>query len=142
MSEIGKRIKELRVKHNMTQAELGELLGVQKSAIQKYESGAIVNLRSDKIKILSKTFHTLPRYFVFENEDEFWSSVFGEKDPFISDLGQTVLKKLENYYGMAMVKVINSVNSLNNVGQVKVHDYISDLLKIEEYLSDKREGGE
>ena len=34
---MGERIKYYRTKSDMTQEQLGELLGVQKSAIRKYE---------------------------------------------------------------------------------------------------------
>ena len=42
-------IKILRNQKGLTQDELGAYLGVKKSAIQKYESGAIVNLKSETI---------------------------------------------------------------------------------------------
>ena len=41
---IGERIKRLRMEKNMTQEELGAILGVKKATIQKYESGEIRNL--------------------------------------------------------------------------------------------------
>ena len=37
---IGKRLKELRTARGMTQAEFGKLIGVGKSAVSQYESGA------------------------------------------------------------------------------------------------------
>lgn len=44
--EIGKRIKEARTNKKMTQEHLGKLLGLNKSTIQRYETGKI-----DKIKL-------------------------------------------------------------------------------------------
>ena len=41
----GERIKKLRKEKGMTQQELVELLGVQKSAIAKYENGRVPNLK-------------------------------------------------------------------------------------------------
>ena len=35
----GERIKKLRKEKGLTQQQLGEMLGVQKSAIAKYENG-------------------------------------------------------------------------------------------------------
>ncbi|MBO7150968.1 MAG: helix-turn-helix transcriptional regulator, partial [Clostridia bacterium] len=37
--DIGAKIKAARLAKGMTQEELGAILGVQKSAIAKYESG-------------------------------------------------------------------------------------------------------
>ena len=37
---IGRRIRELRLSHEMTQKEFGDFLGVSFQQIQKYESGA------------------------------------------------------------------------------------------------------
>ena len=37
----GERIKKLRKEKGLTQQQLGEMLGVQKSAIAKYENGRV-----------------------------------------------------------------------------------------------------
>jgi transcriptional regulator with XRE-family HTH domain len=37
--EVGSLIKEARLAKGLTQEELGKLVGVQKSAIAKYENG-------------------------------------------------------------------------------------------------------
>lgn len=44
---IGSRIRQARINKGMTQQELGELVGVQKSAIAKYESGRVVNIKHE-----------------------------------------------------------------------------------------------
>ena len=56
------RIKQLRLQKGMTQEELGVLLGVKKAAIQKYESGTIANIKSEKLKRLAKIFDVTPSY--------------------------------------------------------------------------------
>ena len=43
--EIGKKIKEARLEKGMTQEELGKIVGLQKSAIAKYETGRVVNIK-------------------------------------------------------------------------------------------------
>ena len=43
--EVGEIIKKARLAKGMTQEELGELVGVQKSAIAKYENGKVVNIK-------------------------------------------------------------------------------------------------
>ena len=44
--DMGQRIKELRIKNGLTQEELGKYIGVQKSAIRKYEKGEVKNIKS------------------------------------------------------------------------------------------------
>lgn len=60
----GERIKELRLKNNMTMEELAEKLGLQKAAIYKYESGLVVNLKRSVIEKLSQIFNVSPSYIM------------------------------------------------------------------------------
>jgi len=57
---IGDKIKELRVKLGLTQEELGELVGVKKAAINKYESGLVKNIKRDMQARLADALHTDP----------------------------------------------------------------------------------
>lgn len=52
--DIGKMIKEARLSKGLTQEELGNLVGVQKSAIAKYESGRVVNIKRSTLQKLAK----------------------------------------------------------------------------------------
>ena len=54
----GERIKKLRKEKGLTQQQLGEMLGVQKSAIAKYENGRVPNLKKETP--VSYTHLTLP----------------------------------------------------------------------------------
>lgn len=60
---IGERIKQLRKSHSLTQTELGELIGVTKSTIAKYEHGIVTNLKRESIQILADHFNVSPAYF-------------------------------------------------------------------------------
>lgn len=61
---MGKRIKELRLKKGVTQEELGKIIGVQKSAILKYESGLVENMKRSSIKALADYFGVRPSYLM------------------------------------------------------------------------------
>ena len=61
---MGDRIKSLRISHNMTQEELGKKIGVQKSAIRKYEKGEVINIKRATIETLSKIFNVSPSYLM------------------------------------------------------------------------------
>lgn len=51
--DIGQKIKEARLIKGYTQAELGDIVGVQKSAIAKYENGRVVNIKRSTLQKLA-----------------------------------------------------------------------------------------
>jgi len=50
---IGTTIKNLRIKKNMTQKQLGKLIGIEDSTIRKYESGRL-NAKPDTLEKIAK----------------------------------------------------------------------------------------
>ena len=52
--EIGKLIKDARISKGLTQEQLGNLVGVQKSAIAKYENGRVVNIKRSTLHKLAE----------------------------------------------------------------------------------------
>lgn len=52
--DIGKIIKDARIAKGLTQEELGAIVGVQKSAIAKYENGRVVNIKRSTLQSLAK----------------------------------------------------------------------------------------
>ena len=64
---IGRKIKEARLAKGMTQEELGQFLGVQKSAIAKYESGRVVNIKRSTLKKISDLLNIPPTELIFDN---------------------------------------------------------------------------
>lgn len=52
--EIGELIKRARIESGLTQEELGKLVGVQKSAIAKYENGRVVNIKRSTLQKLAE----------------------------------------------------------------------------------------
>ena len=58
------KIKTLRIKKGYSQEELGKIIGVQKAAINKYETGIVTNIPSDKIKLLANVFNVSPVYLM------------------------------------------------------------------------------
>ena len=51
--EIGEVIKTARLAKGLTQQELGEMVGKQKSAIAKYEKGIVVNIKRSTLQKLA-----------------------------------------------------------------------------------------
>lgn len=61
------KIKELRIKNNMTQEELRNKLGVGKAAVHKWENGIVVNLKRSVIANLANVLGCRPSY-LFDDE--------------------------------------------------------------------------
>lgn len=51
--DVGQTIKEARMAKGYTQEELGKMVGVQKSAIAKYENGRVVNIKRSTLQKLA-----------------------------------------------------------------------------------------
>ena len=52
--EIGQKIKQARIAKGLTQEELGSIVGLQKSAIAKYENGRVVNIKRSTLQKLAQ----------------------------------------------------------------------------------------
>ena len=71
-NEISRKIKELRLANGMTLEQVGEIVGVRKSTVRKWETGEIANMKRDKIALLAKALSTTPAYLMgwFEEETQ------------------------------------------------------------------------
>ena len=68
--EMHEKIKYLRAKRGMTLEEVGNIVGVGKSTVRKWESGDIANMRRDKIAKLSEALGCTPAYLMGWEENE------------------------------------------------------------------------
>ena len=59
---MGEILKELRLEKGLTQEEVGNLIGVQKAAIQKYEKGDVENIKRSSIEKLAKYYGVTTDY--------------------------------------------------------------------------------
>lgn len=64
--EIGQKIKKARLERGLTQQELGNIIGVQKSAIAKYESGRVINIKRSTLQKIAKALNIRPSELVFD----------------------------------------------------------------------------
>lgn len=62
--EMGEKIKYLRTRQGMTLEELGNRVGVGKSTVRKWETGAIANMRRNKIASLAEALNVSPSYLM------------------------------------------------------------------------------
>ena len=68
---MGDKIKQQRLKLGYTQEELAQKLGLQKSAIAKYENGRVENIKRSVIVKMAKILECTPAYLLdLEEEPE------------------------------------------------------------------------
>ncbi len=67
---MAERIKERRTFMGYTQEELGEKLGLQKSAIAKYENGRVENIKRSVIANMANLLECSPSYLMGWDADE------------------------------------------------------------------------
>lgn len=61
---IGSRIKKLRKEKDLTLEDIGKRANLSRATIQRYESGVITNIPSDKIEIIAKALDVSPAYLM------------------------------------------------------------------------------
>lgn len=111
----GQVIKFLREDAGMTQTELGKILGVNKSTIQKYENGMVQNLKIKTIRTLCETFVVPSWYFIYPEKSSF------EKEKVARiKLRQTLL----------LAKIYDQ---LTEEGQKRIYLYLKDISEISHY---------
>ena len=70
---LKENIKNKRIERKMTLEDLAKSVGVSRQTIQRYESGVIGNIPSDKIELIARALDTSPAYLMG------WESASDEK---------------------------------------------------------------
>ena len=66
---IAEKIRSLRKQAGLTQTELGDMLGVKKNAVSKWECGRVEDIPAGKIKAMAQIFDVPPSYLI-DNDSE------------------------------------------------------------------------
>ena len=69
-NEMANKIKELRKAKGLTLEDVGNLVGVGKSTVRKWETGIIANMKRDKILALANALDTTPAYLMGWEEEQ------------------------------------------------------------------------
>ena len=111
----GETLKKLRKERGLTLEEVGEHLGITKSAIQKYESGEVKNIKLDTIKNLCLFYDVVPTTLIFPEHTCF----------------QPV--RMSQTLNTEYVHFMEQYELLNQTGRTKVLTYLDDMLLIPHY---------
>lgn len=114
---IGERIKYLRLLADMSQEELGNRVGVQRAAINKYEKGSVTNIPIATIEKIAYIFNVSPTYIVG------WDNI--EVNPLSAEV--KVLQGVKKYYGNQTVELIELYVHLTPIGKKRVLQYAEDM---------------
>lgn len=69
-TDLARKIKQLRLEKEMTLEQVATIVGVGKSTVRKWETGAIANMKRDKIALLASALGTTPTYLMGWKESE------------------------------------------------------------------------
>lgn len=131
---MGEIIKKLREENHMTQEDLGEKLGVQKSAIRKYEKGEVENIKRSSIQKMSEIFNVDPCYLMG------WEEQYNANQKLTQEV--SLIEQIQYQYGKDAAKLLECFIQLNVVGQEKALENISDLVALEKYTQKKKQNYE
>lgn len=67
---MGEKIRQARINAGLTQRELADKVGVKWSAIHKYETGMVVNLKQETIARLSEALGVRPAWLLGYTDEE------------------------------------------------------------------------
>lgn len=112
---MGNRIKELRIANDLTQEELANHFGMNKAAVNKWETGLVKNIPRSKIIELANLFHCDPCYLMA------FDSSADEDD------------LMHNCYEKEAYMMVQMYLKLNKTGKEKALERIQELTKISDY---------
>lgn len=96
--QIGQIIKRHRIYWDMTQGELGEKLGVQAAAVQKWESGLVKNIKRSILRELSNVLKINPATLIgfpteYQYEKIYESGLTGKERKQIEEFIKSLIDK-------------------------------------------------
>jgi len=95
---LGEKIHSLRISRNMTMDDLAREIGVQRSAVNKYEKGMVVNLKRSTISSLCRVFNVPSSYLLDDDPTELSSdehhliAAYRAAEPVIREAALTMLE--------------------------------------------------
>lgn len=108
---LGDVIRKLRKDRGWTQSQLGEMIGVKKAAVQKYESGTVKNIKQETLNKLAEAFDTTAGMLVaMGNETALRKEVI-------------LIEEIKCLYGDESVELLSIFTELPVENQHKVIEY-------------------
>ncbi len=136
-NEIGKRIRELRLKKGLTQKELGALCGIAEPNIGKYELGK-QNPKYGTLFKIADALNVPYDYLLFGEENPYKEANLEEMLwSIVDELEDKASELVDTTYSEDIIKTIENLLiyflRLNNEGRKKLFERIEELTEMEKY---------
>lgn len=130
---VGEQIKALRTDRGLTQKQFGALCHINEVQIRKYERGEVTP-KMDTIKKIADGIGITP----FELVGVEWADMQLGKEG-LSELrtGINNLESVEAMFGEKAAELVGHFTGLNDLGQAKALEYVSDLTEQPKYEKQK-----
>lgn len=125
--QMHERLKALRESKGLTQEQVGEVLGVKKATINKYEQGEIQNIKRSNIKKLADLFGVSPTYLMCLEDN----GQSGEEKRLSEEVH--ILEEIQRKYGKQAVKMLELLSSMNDLGQKKAVEQVELLTSVPQF---------
>lgn len=128
---MAERIKERRKAMGYTQTELGEKLGLQASAIAKYENGRVKNMKRSVIANMAKVLECSPTYLMGLDVEQVKKSSLKIMQYYelLNDIGKDEATKrieelthIEKYTTMLLLDAAHESTNINVTEEMLQHD--------------------
>lgn len=138
MSDIPKKLKELRVNAGYTQKQLAEKMNVSQTAIALWENGSR-EPSFDTIKEIAEIFGVMPASIIgFDEEFIELLEIYAKETARTNHKSQST-GKITNPLDDKTCKINKLFDQLNNTGQDKAIEQVELLTKIPEYQKEPEE---
>jgi transcriptional regulator with XRE-family HTH domain len=112
--DVGELIKTRRIAKGMTQEELGEIVGVKKSAVAKWETGRVSEIKRSNLKKISEALDLRPTQLLGDVE---------------TDPVSTAEEMANIYMDVELRQMIAEYYKLDDQKQAQVREYVHLLSK-------------
>lgn len=112
--DVGELIKTRRIAKGMTQEELGEIVGVKKSAVAKWETGRVSEIKRSNLKKISEALDLRPTQLLGDVE---------------TDPVSTAEEMANIYMDVKLRQMIAEYYKLDDQKQAQVREYVHLLSK-------------
>lgn len=123
---LKENIKQKRLENKMTLEELATKVGVSRQTIQRYESGTICNIPSDKIELMASALNTTPASLMGWTKKEKILNTF---------CGNGAIDYISN----SEKALIDLYRNLNSIGKKEAYKRVEELTLINRYIKHEPE---
>lgn len=133
---IGENIKKLRKEKGYTQKQLAEMSGIATITLQQYELSKRTPQTEQLIK-LSSALQVDINSLLEDTDSPILKAMKNSDSPLYEDYKKYLLSHSIDLDNID-IELINNFHELNDSGQRRLLEYLSDLLKIKEYRKGTR----